>query len=191
MELNYSNLTDPNQNNLKYRKQFENFQKEKCKSKTMLNMENRIHYNRILDALTDNRSIDILNKSSLENVNKLNEKEFIIKYVDENKSDKSPDNMVLALAIALEIPLGETRRVQSLYDIVIERLRRSIQSISNININRNNTFNMYSLLYYAVLNENIEMIKRGLEIGLTITGSLLIPALKTGNTEINQLIIAN
>ena len=51
MELNYSNLTDPNQNNLKYRKQFENFQKEKCKSKTMLNMENRIHYNRILNAL--------------------------------------------------------------------------------------------------------------------------------------------
>ena len=132
MELNYSNLTDPNQNNLKYRKQFENFQKEKCKSKTMLNMENRIHYNRILNALTDNRSIDILNKSSLENVNKLNEKEFIIKYVNENRSNKSPDNMVLALAIALEIPLGETRRIQSLYDMVIEEMNIIFQVTNDL-----------------------------------------------------------
>ena len=70
-----------------------------------------------------------------------------------------------------------------LFDYIYEK--------ENININRNNTFNMYSLLYYAVLNENIEMIKRGLEIGLTITGSLLIPALKTGNTEIYQLLFDN
>ena len=50
---------------------------------------------------------------------------------------------------------------------------------------------MYSLLYYAVLNENIEMIKRGLEIGLTVTGSLLIPAIKTGNLEIYKLLFDN
>jgi hypothetical protein len=54
--------------------------------------------------------------------------------------------------------------------------------------NRSNTFNMYSLLYYAVLNENIEMIKRGLEIGLEITGSLLMPTIKTGNVEIFKLL---
>ena len=67
-----------------------------------------------------------------------------------------------------------------LFDYIYEK--------ENIDINKNNSFNMYSLLYYAVLNENIEMIKRGLEIGLTVTGSLLIPAIKTGNLEIYKLL---
>jgi hypothetical protein len=55
----------------------------------------------------------------------------------------------------------------------------------------NNTFNKYSLLYYAVLNENIEMIKRGLEIGLEITGSLFMPAIQTGSIEIYNLLFEN
>ena len=67
-----------------------------------------------------------------------------------------------------------------LFDYIYEK--------ENIDISKNNSFNMYSLLYYAVLNENIEMIKRGLEIGLTVTGSLLIPAIKTGNLEIYKLL---
>ena len=70
-----------------------------------------------------------------------------------------------------------------LFDYIYEK--------ENIDVSRNNTFNMYSLLYYAVLNENIEMIKRGLEIGLTVTGSLLIPAIKTGNLEIYKLLFDN
>ena len=70
-----------------------------------------------------------------------------------------------------------------LFDYIYEK--------ENIDISKNNSFNMYSLLYYAVLNENIEMIKRGLEIGLTVTGSLLIPAIKTGNLEIYKLLFDN
>jgi hypothetical protein len=57
--------------------------------------------------------------------------------------------------------------------------------------NTSNTFNMYSLLYYAVLNENIEMIKRGLEIGLEVTGSLFMPTVQTGNVEIYNLLFEN
>ncbi len=48
-----------------------------------------------------------------------------------------------------------------------------------------------TLLYYAVLNQNIEMIHRGIEIGLKITSSLIMPAIKTGNLEIFKLLLDN
>lgn len=56
------------------------------------------------------------------------------------------------------------------------------------NINRDKTFNTYALLHYAFLNGHIEMIKRGIEIGLPITDILIKPAIDSGNIEIFKLL---
>jgi hypothetical protein len=78
-----------------------------------------------------------------------------------------------------------------LFDYIYEKEQINYtNNIYHISYN-NNTFNKYSLLYYAVLNENIEMIKRGLEIGLEVTGSLFMPAIQTGSIEIYNLLFEN
>ena len=78
-----------------------------------------------------------------------------------------------------------------LFDYIYEKEQINYtNNIYHISYN-NNTFNKYSLLYYAVLNENIEMIKRGLEIGLEVTGSLFMPTVQTGNIEIYNLLFEN
>jgi hypothetical protein len=78
-----------------------------------------------------------------------------------------------------------------LFDYIYEKEQINYtNNIYHISYN-NNTFNKYSLLYYAVINENIEMIKRGLEIGLEVTGSLFMPAIQTGNVEIYNLLFEN
>jgi len=72
MELLINNFTEKG-NGLKWRSSWESYQRKNCKSKTMVKMENGIHYNRIINALTDNRSIDVLNEASLKNVKKMTE----------------------------------------------------------------------------------------------------------------------
>jgi len=56
------------------------------------------------------------------------------------------------------------------------------------NINRDKSFNMFALLHYAFINGHIEMIKRGIEIGLPITDILIKPAIDSGNIEIFKLL---
>lgn len=56
------------------------------------------------------------------------------------------------------------------------------------NINRDKTFNTYALLHYAFLNGHIEMIQRGIEIGLPITDILIKPAIDSGNIEVFKLL---
>ena len=56
------------------------------------------------------------------------------------------------------------------------------------NINRDKSFNTHALLHYAILNGHIEMIKRGIEIGLPITDILIRPAIDNGDVEIFQLL---
>ena len=77
MQLGIQNFTEAG-NDLMWRKGWESFQREHCKSKTKARMENKLHYDRILNSLTDNRSIDVLVPKSLENVKKMTEKEMII-----------------------------------------------------------------------------------------------------------------
>jgi len=133
MEVCIENFT-PTGNNLMFRKDFENYQKEKCKSKTMARMENTIHYNRILDGLTDNRSIDILNDASLENIRKMDTREYIIKYIQENKSVKTPEQLVMGLAITLNVPVANNAGMKVLYNMVLRELQTNPPTLAEISI---------------------------------------------------------
>jgi len=124
MELGIRNFTEAG-NNLMWRKGWETYQREQCKSKTRVKMENKVHYDRILNSLTDNRSIDVMVDESLEAVKKMPEREFIIKYVQENKYKMSPKDIADAIAIALEIPVDDTAAVRSIFMTVMEELRNS------------------------------------------------------------------
>jgi hypothetical protein len=53
------------------------------------------------------------------------------------------------------------------------------------------SFNIYSLLTYAVVNNNIEMIRRGIQVGCPITESLLKPTMETKNPEIFHILLEN
>jgi len=61
----------------------------------------------------------------------------------------------------------------------------------NSNIIRDKAFNAHSLLHYAFLNGHIEMVKRGIEIGLPILHVLIKPAIDSGNAEIFKLLFEN
>lgn len=54
-----------------------------------------------------------------------------------------------------------------------------------------NSFESDTLLYYAVLHQNVEMIHRCIEIGLKITSSLINPAITSANLEIFKLLLDN
>jgi hypothetical protein len=120
MELGIRNFTEAG-NNLMWRKGWETYQREECKSKTRAKMENKVHYDRIFNALTDNRSIDVMVDESLEAVKKMPEKEFIIKYVQENKYKMNPKDIADAIAIALEVK--EVNAVRSIFNTVMEQLK--------------------------------------------------------------------
>jgi hypothetical protein len=122
MELDIQNFTEAG-NNLMWRKPWEMFQREHCKSKTRVKMENKVHYERILNSLTDNRSIDILVDKSLEAVKKMPEKEFIIKYVHENRYKMSAKELTESIAVAMEIPVDDVSAIRSIFNTVMEQLR--------------------------------------------------------------------
>jgi hypothetical protein len=67
-----------------------------------------------------------------------------------------------------------------LFDYVYENFGRAHDS-----------FESDTLLYYAVVNQNVEMIGRCIEIGLKITSCLIRPAINTGNLEIFKLLLDN
>ncbi len=52
------------------------------------------------------------------------------------------------------------------------------------------TLNVFSVLYYAVYNDNIEIFKCGLEMGCIISDDLFKPAIKTNNFEIMNILFA-
>lgn len=121
MELGIQNFT-PTGNNLMWKNSWETYQKQNCQSKTMSKMENRLHYDRIFQGLTNNRSIDVLVPESLKNVKKMSTKEYITKYISENNGIKTPQQLTVAIAIALNIPVG-TPDYSKVYDMVIEELK--------------------------------------------------------------------
>ncbi len=59
------------------------------------------------------------------------------------------------------------------------------------NINRDKTFNAYSLLHYAFTNGRVEMIKRGIEIGLEIKDVFIKSAIDSGDIELFKLLFEN
>jgi hypothetical protein len=59
------------------------------------------------------------------------------------------------------------------------------------NINRDKTFNAYALLHYAFKNGQIEMIKRGIEIGLQVKDIFIKSAIDSGNIEVFKLLFEN
>ena len=59
------------------------------------------------------------------------------------------------------------------------------------NINKDKTFNTYSLLHYAFTNGRIEMIKRGIEIGLEVKDVFIKSAIDSGDVEIFKLLFEN
>lgn len=67
-----------------------------------------------------------------------------------------------------------------LFDYVYEKYGRTHES-----------FESDTLLYYAVLYQNVEMIHRCIEIGLKITSSLINPAITSANLEIFKLLLDN
>ena len=50
------------------------------------------------------------------------------------------------------------------------------------------TLNVFSVLYYAVHNDNLEIFKRGVELGCLISDDLFKPAIKTNNFEIMTML---
>lgn len=56
------------------------------------------------------------------------------------------------------------------------------------NINRDKTFNAYALLHYAFRNGRIEMIKRGIEIGLQVKDIFIKSAIDSGDIEVFKLL---
>ena len=56
------------------------------------------------------------------------------------------------------------------------------------NINRDKSFNEFALLHYAFLNGQIEMIKRGIEIGLKVKDIFIKSAMDSGNVEVLELL---
>jgi hypothetical protein len=121
MELCIENFR-PGGNNLMYRNQWNDFQHKRCQSKTKVKMENKLHYDRIIDALTDNRSIDILNDDSLKNVKKMDTREYIIQYIKDSNGKKNIKQMTDGIAIALNIPPGDSGEYRKIYDMVVEEL---------------------------------------------------------------------
>ena len=59
------------------------------------------------------------------------------------------------------------------------------------NINRDKTFNTYALLHYAFVNGRIEMIKRGIEIGLKVNDIFIKSAIDSGDVEVFKLLFEN
>ena len=59
------------------------------------------------------------------------------------------------------------------------------------NINRDKTFNAYALLHYAFRNGRIEMIKRGIEIGLKVNDIFIKSAIDSGDVEVFKLLFEN
>lgn len=133
MELCIENFTEAG-NNLMWRADWESYQKKICESKTMTRMENKIHYNRIVDGLSNNRSIDVLNEDSLKNVKKMDEEEYIIKYIEENKGSKTPQEIVNGLAVAMSISVSDNARMKSLYDMVLKQLRENPPVLAEVSI---------------------------------------------------------
>jgi hypothetical protein len=133
MEVCIENFTQSG-NNLMYRKEWENYQKERCESKTMARMENRVHYDRILNGLTDNRSIDILNQDSLKNITKMDMREYIIKYIDDNKGIKTPQQLVEAIAIAIAVPVDDMAAIKAIYQMVLTQLKASPPVLAEVSI---------------------------------------------------------
>lgn len=133
MELGIGNFTEAG-NNLMWRKGWRRYQREECMSKGYARMENKVHYDRIVDALTDNRSIDVLVDSTLKNVKKMPEKDFIIKYVDENRDKMTPEKIAVAIAIALDIPVDNTVKIKEIFAAVMEQLRNAPPILAEISI---------------------------------------------------------
>jgi hypothetical protein len=61
----------------------------------------------------------------------------------------------------------------------------------NGNINRDKSFNTHALLHYAFINGRIEMIKRGIEIGLKVHDIFIKSAIDSGDIEVFKLLIEN
>ena len=59
------------------------------------------------------------------------------------------------------------------------------------NMNRDKIFNAYTLLHYAFLNGQIEMIKRGIEIGLEVKDVFIKSAIDSGDVELFKLLFEN
>jgi hypothetical protein len=114
MELGIQNFTQAG-NNLSWRGDWENYQAKECKSKTSKRIANKVHYQRILNTLTDTRSIDVLNEPSLKNVKKIGGDAFLIKYIQENSNSKNIQDLVTGLGAALGIPPNDNR-YRNLYD---------------------------------------------------------------------------
>jgi len=122
MELRIENFT-PDGNNLKWRQPFQNFQKEKCISRSKYITRNREYYNRMLYTLTDNRSIDVLNKMSMSGTSKISTKEFVPLYINSVKGKLSVAEMVQALMVVYpeqESPDG----AKFLFGLVMRELKQ-------------------------------------------------------------------
>jgi len=61
----------------------------------------------------------------------------------------------------------------------------------NGNINRDKTFNAYALLHYAFVNGRVDMIKRGIEIGLKVKDIFIKSAIDSGDIEVFKLLFEN
>jgi hypothetical protein len=55
----------------------------------------------------------------------------------------------------------------------------------------NGIFNIYPLIYYAIVNNHVNMLRRGIELGCPITDSLIKPTIERKNTEIFQILLDN
>jgi hypothetical protein len=69
----------------------------------------------------------------------------------------------------------------TLFEYIVER-------DGNHLLNGTGGFNVFSVLYYAVCNDNIEIFKRGVEMGCIISDDLFKPTIKKNNFEVVNML---
>lgn len=68
-----------------------------------------------------------------------------------------------------------------LFDYIVER-------DGNVALNGRSVLNVFSLLYYAVCNNNKEILKRGIDLGCLLSDDLFKPAIEKQNFEIMHML---
>jgi hypothetical protein len=133
MELRIENFTE-NGNHLKWRSAWRDYQQKRCRTKSHARIANKMHYGRILDSLTDNRSIDVLVDKSLKSVKKMDMDEVIFNFIEESKGKFPPDQLAEKIAIALEVPLDDTVAYRKIFDLVMEQIKSGPPPLAEVSI---------------------------------------------------------
>ena len=90
--------------------------------------------------------------------------------------------------IALFTEVASTINMQCMKFNYVALFEYIFERDGSVALQGRSTLNVFSILYYAVHNNNIEIFKRGVEMGCIISDDLFKPAIKTNNIEIMTML---